>query len=260
LNHASNTLRDENASDWRSFSDLPPLGPAEIHIWHFRLVLPPDEVRRLERLLTPDELERAEGFRDATLRCQYIVGRGIVRELIASYINQRPSDIRFCYGPWGKPELVCDATSHTLKFNLSHSCGYAVLALTLAGKIGVDIERVGYIPEAEWIAQRYFSQAEQTEFFALPPPMRTKAFFTIWSLKEAYLKALGFGWGNPNGVIELNVSPDRSPQLLKTLDSGAEELWSLYKIQADPNFLVAVAISGSNHRIRCFGQLDLDRS
>ncbi|MBL9161686.1 MAG: 4'-phosphopantetheinyl transferase superfamily protein [Planctomycetaceae bacterium] len=133
-----------------------------------------------------------------------------------------------------------------------------MLAVTLARTVGVDIERVRHFAEAEWIVRQYFSQAETVEFFALPARLRTVAFFTGWTRKEAYLKALGGGWGNAPDGFDVTVSPDRPPRLLRAPGMDAEEPWSLYQIDTKPGYLGAIAIPGFNHRVAYFDGFETD--
>ncbi len=89
---------------------------------------------------------------------------------------------------FGKPELPGG-----MQFNLSHAGDYAVLA-TCSGSVGVDVERMRPIDSMR-IAKRFFHPDEYAYLSSLPDPHA--AFFSIWTLKESYVKALGFGFSVP---------------------------------------------------------------
>src|SRR5690606_35000212 len=78
-------------------------------------------------------------------------------------------------------------------FNLSHTRGMAVLAVTRAGEVGVDVESVQRRVELLALSERYFAASEHRRIAQLSGPAQREQFFRVWTLKEAYLKACGLG-------------------------------------------------------------------
>ena len=103
----------------------------------------------------------------------------------------KPDQLQFCYGKNGKPALVRKWGKGNINFNLSHSEGLALYVFTRDREIGVDIEHIRDIPEMDQIAARFFSVRENAVFRALPESKKKEAFFSCWTRKEAFIKALG---------------------------------------------------------------------
>ena len=116
------------------------LEDGEVHVWHHDLEEDPKVQRQLRKLLEGREKERADRFVIPRPRKQFIAGRALVRRLLGRYLGRKPEDLRFDYGQDGKPALRDDDSD--LRFNLSHSGGTALLAVTRSRELGVDVERV----------------------------------------------------------------------------------------------------------------------
>jgi 4'-phosphopantetheinyl transferase len=144
------------------------LGPGEIHVWSIRLDPPAATVERLERLLAPDERERAGRFRFEKHRRQYTVGRGALRTLLAAYAGGRPEAIRFRYGHRGKPFLEPPLDAGGLQFNLSNSDELALVGFVIGPEIGVDVEYLRPMPDCEQISERFFSESERQVLRGIP--------------------------------------------------------------------------------------------
>jgi 4'-phosphopantetheinyl transferase len=132
-----------------------------------------------------------------------------------------------------------------LRFNLSHSQGLALFALVLDRNVGVDVEALRTLPNAEQIAERFFSPAERAAFRALPPDQRQLAFFRCWTQKEAFIKALGEGLSLALDRFDVSVSPHEAARLLR-VDGDAERAsrWVMQSLDPGPGFLGALACDG----------------
>lgn len=75
-----------------------------------------------------------------------------------------------------------------LFFNVSHSGNY-VVGVVSDCEVGCDIEKVSNAPMK--VAQHYFSPGESE--YINSEPDKDRAFFTIWTLKESYMKMTGQG-------------------------------------------------------------------
>ena len=124
-----------------------------MHVWTVRQQAADPVVARFESLLTPDERERAARFLFDHLRRSFIIARGALRVLLGRYLDTDPAGIRFAYGEKGKPTLSQPAR---VRFNVSHSGGLALYALTLDCEIGVDVEQMRPLTDLWEIASRFF--------------------------------------------------------------------------------------------------------
>src|SRR3954471_1862464 len=112
----------------------------EVHVWRAVLDLPPAAVMDLRRLLAADEQERADRFHFEQDRRHFIAARGMLRLLLGRYLRTAPEQLQFTYNPYGKPDLAAGPDAHPLRFNVSHSHGLALYAVTQGRRIGVDVE------------------------------------------------------------------------------------------------------------------------
>src|SRR5262245_23822450 len=112
----------------------------DIHVWHAALDRDERVVAHLESTLSPDEKARADRFHFLKDRNHYIVGRGLLRELLGAYLQQPPAGLEFSYAQYGKPFLSGANASRRLSFNLAHSAGLVVYAVARERNLGIDVE------------------------------------------------------------------------------------------------------------------------
>src|SRR5260370_5815636 len=165
----------------------------EIHVWRASLDQPPACVAALEPTLSLGECSRAERYRFARDRQHFIIRRGLLRQMLGDYLGIEPARLHFHTGPYGKPELAEIPGAYMPHFNVSHSHEFALFAFARDHEVGVDIEYVRPVVEAEQIAGRYFSAQERDALRNLPPDRMYEQFFIYWTRLEAYLNASGAG-------------------------------------------------------------------
>jgi 4'-phosphopantetheinyl transferase len=165
----------------------------EIHVWRAELNFSQGRMSQLERWLSQDELERAVRYYRRKDRDQYVVTRGLLRELLGLYLNQRPDQIRFVYGRFGKPAVAETPNGQPLEFNVSHSGDLALFGFARSTAIGVDLEKVDEDLEFMDIARQYFTDRERTMLERLEPSSRVREVYALWTDYEARLKASGQG-------------------------------------------------------------------
>ena len=210
-------------------------------------------VQSLWYTLTADERQRAERHIFETDRTHFVVARGLLRVLLGRYLHQDPQYLRFTYGPRGKPALVADMDEGTLRFNVSHSHGLALYAMTHGRDIGVDVERIRPEIVQEQIAERFFSLHEVTLLRALPVPLQAPAFFACWTRKEAYMKATGEGLALPLDQFDVSLAPGEPAALLHTTwDPQEAPRWTMQDLDPAPGYRAAVAVAGHDWRLTCW--------
>ena len=201
------------------------------------------QIREYKALLSPAELARMEKFRVEFKYREYIVTRGLLRRVMTKMTGLDVTGIDFDYGEHGKPSFPVCAESGSAAFNVSHSHGLALVALTLGGRLGVDLERIR--PKAEWrsLAEHYFSAAEIQALNGYPGESGLKAFFTCWTRKEAFVKALGAGVSYGLKEFDVSIDPDEADAAL-TIRSEDEDAarWLIKKLPVPASHVAALAL------------------
>ena len=224
----------------------------EVHVWQAALDVPGSRLKDLELLLSADELARANRFRFRKDRQHFVVARGVLRGILGRYLGFPPETVQFRYGVAGKPALA-EPFGDELRFNLAHSFGLSLYAITRSREVGVDLEWIRDDFDGLAIAERFFSQQEVVTLRALPADQQPRAFFACWTRKEAYLKARGEGLSLALDQFDVSLAPDESAALLSTRDDPAEAArWSLHALELAPGFVAALAVEGQIQRLRCW--------
>jgi 4'-phosphopantetheinyl transferase len=218
------------------------LAADEVHVWCASLAQPAADYAAL---LSADEQARARRFRFEREQRRFTVGRGILRLLLGRYLDFPAEKLQFAYDPHGKPALAADPQT---RFNLSNSGELALYAFTLNHDLGVDLEQIHPLPDAEQLAERYFSPRERAELVVLPASQRLEAFFSGWTRKEAWLKARGDGLTYPLDQFSVVLTPEKPAQLLETKD-GTPARWSLQALTPAPGYVGALAVDGHAWRL-----------
>ena len=222
----------------------------EVHVTWASLDVSPAEIERAARILAPDETERAARFVFPLHRARWIASRALLRRVVAAWTGLGPQEVRFAYGPTGKPMLA--SIGNELRFNLSHSGGYAACAVTSGGDVGIDLEEVRPLADAEAVAARFFSPLENEDLLDLPAADRLRGFYECWTRKEAFLKATGDGLARPLDSFSVTLGPHHLPRIRHTAPDPEEcGRWSLLAFEVQRDVLAAVALPRGEWRVRC---------
>ncbi len=217
---------------------LDPLTGRDVHLWVARLEASENNFGLAFSWLSPDEVERADRFRFERHRSAFVLGRAVLRALIAGYLRMTPEEVSFTCGPKGKPALA----GAELSFNVSNSGDLAAYAFTLGCELGVDVEHRRRLLEIEGIARRFFASDEVIELMALSESERPEGFFNCWTRKEAYIKAVGDGLSVPLDSFRVTLEPG-VPARMVSLDgsAAAAERWTMHTFTPAPDFAGAIA-------------------
>lgn len=232
--------------EWQRPLPEPPLKAREVHVWRGHAVR--DDARRaqLETLLSVDERERAAAMTSDAVRASFVTARAILRRQLGRELELAPSAVELGIDKRGKPFLVDNAApTEELSFSISHSADVVLVAVSRGCRVGVDIERIRTLSDADALARRYFSPAEVAMLAATPAEDRRLAFFRCWARKEAYAK--GKGLGLQVGFDTFDVSFDaRAARLLETRAEPSDaERWMLAALDPGPGFVGALAIEAA---------------
>ncbi len=229
------------------------LGSDEVHVWRAALDLKSADVHSLRLTLSAEELARAERFYFRRDREHFVVAHGLLRAILGQYLKIEPGQLQFCYNPYGKPALARTFGRDALRFNMSHSYGLALFAVTCGREIGVDLERLRPHLADEQIAERFLSPREAAALRALPTNMRQEGFFTCWTRKEAYIKAIGEGLTLSLDQFDVSLAPGEPAALVSTsTDPQEASRWSLRGLAPNAGYVGALAVEGHDLRIKCW--------
>jgi 4'-phosphopantetheinyl transferase len=237
---------DIKSNLWANSPAHPVLSENEVHIWRVSLDQPCADHAAL---LSVDEQGRAQRFVFEKDRRRFIVARGTLRMILGRYLNLAPEKVQFEYLAHGKPVL----TAGTLRFNLSHSEEIGLYAIVSNREVGIDLEFVRPVPDAEKLAEQFFSSVEKAELDGLPPSKKLASFFSGWTRKEAYIKARGDGMAYPLDQFSVSMDCERPARLLAVEDAPQEAArWSLYDINPAPGYIGALAIEDHDWNLVCW--------
>jgi 4'-phosphopantetheinyl transferase len=193
------------------------------HVWRFRIDLSAADIDGLKAMLCHEELLRANRLLDPVKANKFVAARGRLRQILARYLSIPPASVEFAYGEYGKPCLA-GSPDDTLMFNLSHAGCWGLLVVASEFNVGVDVEKIDFGLEYEKVATRYFSADEISTLTQLQSVRRRRAFYRIWTLKEARLKGEGSGFSST-----------------QQYNQGTE--WLLRSFSVDRDYLGALAVA-----------------
>ena len=227
---------------WQSPPQELILSNSEVHLWY---VHPLTQVSPASlHLLSSDERDRAAKYRFDRDRDRFVAGRSALRIILGRYLGEAPERLRFQYGPHGKPAL-CDSE---VRFNVSHSQDHVLIAVSRDREVGVDIEVVEGTSDPLELSQRFFTPRESEMVQQASADRQTPLFLSLWTRKEAWMKAKGTGLSEPLDRFDvsdiLNVLG-----LSKVIDTDSETIWSIGELQPSKNVVAAVAIEGAVTRM-----------
>lgn len=186
------------------------LAPEEVHLWIAEppALDDPELLAAYDALMTDDERARQRAYVHERNRREALVTRALVRASLSQYRAIAPSAWRFRIGEHGRPEIDPPCG---LRFNLSNHPSMVVCAIVLERDIGVDVEPMTRGEEILSVADTVFAPSELAELRALSAPEEADRAVTLWTLKEAYIKARGKGLSLPLDAFAFHFAPGAPP-------------------------------------------------
>jgi len=189
---------------------------------------------------------------------EFLRTRAVLKSLLARYLGQPPCEIQIGTDPFGKPQIASPPDSG-LRFNLSHTGDAMMAGFSRTGEIGVDIERRDRKADFRRIARRIFTRSEYAHFMAVPETARQEFSLTLWTRKEALLKAVGQGLVIPMNMLDVLGSSPVSVtcgRTFLTLPGGSD--WYVYDIIPDSAYKGAYAVPSASAPEILFLRSDID--
>lgn len=218
-----------------------PIAPGETHL---HIVddadIPEPALGKYQAVMSADERQRCDRFHFERDRRQFTVTRGLLRFTLTRYWRAiEPENWRFARNAHGRPAIENDIGCR-LDFNLSHTTGRAVLVVSRLPAVGVDMEWCGRSLDAADLAKRFFA-ADETAALPSDAAALERQFFELWTLKEAYVKALGKGLSIPLDSFSIGF-PGETGLSLRVEDPAQEHIgWRLWSLDAGQGHALAVA-------------------
>lgn len=230
---------EEEAEDAR-------LARSAVTLWYtpFGAVAGPGLIDRYRGLLNAQERARERSFYFSEDRKRHVIAHALLRMVLSKESGGAvaPQHWEFTVGSFGKPSLTGTFAS-SLSFNLTHADGLAAVAVTREGGIGVDAERISgnSATQSDW--RGLFSPHEAAAIEALPPAERAARFLEYWTLKEAWVKAVGGGLTFPFERPAFCFTAEQSMELCVEQEKQAERLrWKFWQLRIPEDFVVAVCV------------------
>jgi 4'-phosphopantetheinyl transferase len=197
-------------------------------------------------MLSVEERERHLRFRFERDRQSYLCAHALTRGVLAQLLGAEPDELRFELGPHGRPEICWPDRRPRLRFNLSHTRGLVACGLSLEHDVGVDVEQLDRRVEIDQLAPSVFSLSERSELARLGTEQKRERFFQLWTLKEAYIKAVGTGLSTPLRAISVELGLAHAPRLHfaePLIDDGTR--WLLHVRRIASAHMLAVAVNAA---------------
>jgi 4'-phosphopantetheinyl transferase len=192
----------------------------------------PTRLGTLAGTLSADERARAARFRFERHHHRWVSARGALRAILAGYLRRAPASLELAAGAHGKPFLENGGGPAPLRFNLAHADDVALVAVGWRREVGVDIEREAPERADLEIARRLFAPDEARALADMPVPLRCRAFFALWTAREAYAKAIG------RGLEAMRDTPTAG--------------WTVRQLAVGLGYAAAVAVEGGAEAVRCW--------
>ena len=189
--------------------------------------------------LRPEEQAEAARFRLEKDRLTFVLGRLLVHRYLAQQGASPPGGWHIVRTAHGKP-FVKPAPGYPVPtFNISHTAGAVMAAFATDREIGLDVESMHHQVSVEELAQSYFAAAENTLLLSFSGSKRRETFYKLWTLKEAYLKAMGRGL--PAGLSHFSFRLDPPAISFSSTTDDRPDLWFFIQDQLTPALHFALA-------------------
>jgi 4'-phosphopantetheinyl transferase len=212
----------------------------EIAVWWMPTdTVVPGDLHRWFETLDEHERQRSASFHFEMDRRDFVAAHALLRSILTYYANLPLHSWRFVIEANGKPRIAPDLGCDELLFNLSHTRGLVAVAVASRGMIGIDVERIDPAKVDIAVAEEYFAPAELQILQEAPPAERTACFFRLWTLKEAYIKAIGTGLCTPLNSFAFAFEPIR---IDFGLDASTHVNWQFASLAPTDQHVLSVAM------------------
>jgi 4'-phosphopantetheinyl transferase len=226
---------------WQNATASSPVITGGGHVWRIDISQNLKRLEQFEALLTPEETLRAGRYKQQKDTYRFIISRGAQRIILGRYLQIAPAELEFILGDNKKPYLL-GSGGEVLHYNLSHSGNWIVLAVAQS-PVGADVEFVNPAFPFHDILEDNFSRGE-ADYIGTS----TESFFTLWTRKEAILKATGQGLGD-----HLKITPALDGEhVLDASLTGADKNWLLHSFALYAGYISTVVVEDAGQELKFF--------
>ena len=229
----------------------------ETHVWFCR----PDEITdkvildEYLSILSNEEREKYQRFHFEKDSHSYLVSHALVRKVLSRYCDVQPETWKFSFNQHGKPEILSSIKCPNIKFNLSHADGMSACVVSLDNDCGVDVENIHRKNKLHAVAERMFAEQEAKIMSACDESKMQKKFFDFWTLREAYVKAVGTGLGGSSKEFYFTISADAKDGISENIRAAninfvdskkkVDLAWQFFLLELSSDHVAAIAVSGT---------------
>jgi 4'-phosphopantetheinyl transferase len=192
-------------------------------------------------VLSADERERAQRFILPRHRLQFVERRAALRRLLGERLGVAAARVRLSTAIDGKPSLAAPLDRSGVTFNQSHCGDLSVYAFASRTDVGIDVEAIRVIEDADHVASIAFSKREYETYERLPPSDKPIGFLNCWTRKEAFVKAVGSGLSHSLDGFDVSLMPNEPPRLLRLGSIDGSSGWQLHSFFPVSGFIAALA-------------------
>jgi 4'-phosphopantetheinyl transferase len=192
-------------------------------------------------LLSVGERARHARFVFAQDRRDFAAAHALLRRQLSMHAHVPPDAWTFDATPEGKPYLSDSLSGQGLAFNLSHTRGLVACAIGRDVDIGLDVESIDRTVDGRDIVARYFSPDEFRQLEDCNVADRPARFIELWTLKEAYIKAIGRGLSHPLDCFGFAFDGERGIRFIPPPDVPATP-WTFALLAPSVRHRLAVAV------------------
>ena len=175
-----------------------------------------DASREAEALdwLDGAERSRRRRFLYPRPRREFTLCRAALRSLLCARLGCRNADLSFGASKFGKPFARVGGVAASVAFNVSHSGRHGLIALAREGRIGVDVEDRAAKRDLDGYIRLLFAPGERDALEAASGSRKVVLFYSLWTMKEALVKAVGAGLSMDTAKFEI------PPAMVRGVRSG----------------------------------------
>lgn len=213
----------------------------EVHVWFCQpqLIKDKSKLSEYESLLSEQETERYHRFHFDKDRHSYLVSHALLRQSLSRYSDVHASQWQFLNNEHGKPQLSPSSMLPGVYFNLTHTSGMSACVVTLKKLCGIDAEHIHRKNDLKSVAQRMFADEEVAQ---LKDDTINQQFYRLWTLREAYVKALGTGLAGSSKKFYFDIDRGDFCVRLNRQNSSydKDEDWHFRLYEPTPDHVLAV--------------------
>ena len=221
-----------------------------IHVWGFSLDGSLSFMEQCRSWLSKDECGRAARFIRQQDQLRFVLAHAGLRAVLARYIDLDPLSVTFQMGVTGKPVLTETNTGQCrIHFNLSHSHGRMLIAVTRDLEVGADLELIRDKAEVVKLAERFYAPLEHDRMVGVTGLEQAKRFYRYWVAKEAVLKGQAVGLLSLQQCEILDSSDVPRAKVHVSEGTTMQPGWTVHWLECGLEWAGAVSAHGSDWNI-----------